>query len=54
MHGPKCKNNTAEYLNKNYEETFINIVEGQERNHPQMSSTIKRAALVVQKLNQTN
>jgi hypothetical protein len=40
--------NTAEYLNKNYKEKFVNIVEGQERNHTHKNSTIKIAAAVVE------
>jgi len=45
----------AEYLNTQYtEDQFVNIVKSHESNQPNMNSTLKVAAKVAKKLNQSN
>ena len=47
--------NIAEYFNKQYiEDQFVNIVKSHESNQSNMNSTIKVAAKVAKKLNQSN
>jgi bisphosphoglycerate-dependent phosphoglycerate mutase len=47
--------NTAEYLNTKYkEDQFVNIVRSHEISEPNMNSTNKTAAKLVEKLNQRN
>jgi len=47
--------NTAEYLNTKYAESqFVNIFKTHEINQPNVNSTIKTAAKVTEKLNQSN
>ena len=47
--------NIAEYLNTKYvKDQFVNIVKSHKSNQPNMNSTIKEAAKVVQELNQSN
>ena len=47
--------NIVEYLNIKYaEDQFVNIFKSHEINQPNMNSTIKTAAKVAEKLNQSN
>jgi len=47
--------NIAEYLNTHYiEDQFVNILKNHESNQPHMNSTVRVAAKVAKKLNQSN
>jgi len=47
--------NNAEYFNTKYtEDQFINIVKSHESSQPNINSTIKAAAKIVEELNQLN
>jgi hypothetical protein len=47
--------NIAEYLNKKYEEYhFVDIIRSHNSNQPNMNSTVKAAAKIIDELSQSN